>query len=235
MTDILNDTETPETPRFEDLVGDGKKFADADALAKAKAESDTFILKLQQETEEMRTELQARLTLEEMMKELPVQQNDQRNDVSQEPVPQTKEPETDIESLVSKALQKQKATETAEKNLETVRDGLKERFGPDYNKTLSDVAERLGIGKDFLTSMAKTSPAGLLALVDSSVPRDNNRPMTPPDSTRDAGKVAIASPTKKNNSYYRELKRTDPKTYFSRKVQAEMHTQAVAQGPSFYQ
>lgn len=53
MTDVF-DTDNSETTAsaLEELVGEGKKFADAEALAKGKKESDNFIEQLKQEKQE---------------------------------------------------------------------------------------------------------------------------------------------------------------------------------------
>src|SRR5688572_12541162 len=52
---------------LEQLVGEGKKFADAEALAKCKAESDAFIETLKREQAELRRELDTRLSLEDFL------------------------------------------------------------------------------------------------------------------------------------------------------------------------
>jgi len=52
------------------LVGEGKKFASIEALAAGKAESDKFIEQLQGELKGLRTDLDKRLSQEEILEEI---------------------------------------------------------------------------------------------------------------------------------------------------------------------
>jgi hypothetical protein len=54
-------------PTFDDLVGPGKKYADADTLAESRVHADDYIQQLQQEQELLRKELDERLSYEEFM------------------------------------------------------------------------------------------------------------------------------------------------------------------------
>ena len=60
------DPATIENP-LETLVGEGKKFKDADALARAAIEKDRFILQLQAENAQMRTSLKGEQKIDEFL------------------------------------------------------------------------------------------------------------------------------------------------------------------------
>lgn len=230
---MSDDLFAPESVTADQLVGEGKKFKTADDLAKSKVHADQHISNLEKELSELRGELQARLTVEQLMEKIqkPAEKpNDQRN--VEQPKPQ--EPGSpNLTEEVSKILAAERRKEKAESNLNSVRNELKTRFGADYNQKLASIADELNVSKEFLTDMAKTSPTGFLKLIDSVAPADKERPITPPQSERNSAGV-IPNSGVKNAAYYRELRRTKPDVYFSKKVQAEMHNEAVRQGASFY-
>lgn len=230
MSELFNEAEVS----FENLVGDGKKYRDPDALAKAKIHADSHISNLEKELQELRTDLQARLTVEEMLERV---QKPSPDPTREKPDTTRQEPgspkEVDLAAEVAKALKSEKEKERRETNLEKTRAGLKERFGADYNQKLKAIAAQLEVSEDFLSNMAVTSPSGFFKLVDSVAKRDNDKPVVPPAPSFDPAKIKDYQGTK-TAAYYRELRRSDPSTYFSRRVQNEMHREAVRQGAAFY-
>lgn len=220
--------------KFEDLVGEGKKFRDTDAVAKKIVHADQHIENLERTLSEMRVELQSRLTVEEMLEKINKPTSPAVQPPNREALDTNRqEPGIDIADEISKALKTEKEKERREANLNTVRKGLKERFGADYNQKLTSIADNLSISKDFLTSMAQTSPEGFMKLIDSVAKPDSNRPLVPPMGS-DLNRVNNLS-GEKNQSYYAALRREKPDVYFSAKVQKEIHDQAVKLGPAFYQ
>lgn len=233
MSELFNEAEAS----FETLVGEGKKYRDPDALAKAKVHADSHISNLEKELQELRTDLQARLTVEEMLERVERSQKAPTDPTREKPDTARHEPgspkEVDLAAEVAKALKSEKEKERREANLEKTRAGLKERFGADYNQKLKEIAAQLEVSEDFLSGMAVTSPSGFFKLVDSVAKRDNDKPVVPPAPSFDPAKIKDYQGTK-TAAYYRELRRTDPNTYFSRRVQNEMHREAVRQGAAFY-
>jgi hypothetical protein len=229
MTDLFSG-EAPEV-RFEDLVGEGKKFRDPDAVAKKVIHADQHIERLEREQAELRAELAARQTVEDMLNKL------QKPAPSEVPVTPRQEPgakeEVNLSAEVQRLLQEERAKESRQKNIEAARKGLKDRFGPDYNQRLEKIAEEMSISKDFLTSIASTSPDGFFKLIDSVAKPDDNRPTTPPTPSHDPLKMQQGV-GRKNNAYYQNLRKENPSLYFSRKVQNEMHSEVMKQGASFY-
>lgn len=231
MTDIFTDDDVNDLTKeikFEDLVGEGKKFRDPDAVAKKVLHADQHIEKLETELSELRTDLSARLRVEEMLDKLKTQRDDQRNPADSPKEPGSKK-EVDIAAEVQRLLKEEKSKETREGNLLKTRAGLKERFGADYNQRLIQIAEELSVSKDFLSSIATTSPEGFFKLVDSVASPDPKRPVTPPNPSRDPLKGGAPVGTK-NNAYYQALRREKPDLYFSRKIQNEMHAEIMRQG-----
>lgn len=236
MSDILEGDHAPEV-KFEDLVGEGKKFRDPDAVAKKIVHADRHIERLEAEMEELRTDLKARLTVEEMLSKLTPRQPESR-EMTDTPRHEPLEPDENktkpinLQEEVKRLLETERSKERQQANLEKTRAGLKERFGGDYNNKLKEIADNLSISTEFLTDMAKTSPEGFLRLVDSVATPDKNRPGLP-DNKFDPLKKANVTGVK-NQSYYRELRKNDPQAYFSKKVQLEMYNERLKQGADFY-
>ena len=230
----------PEEVTFETLVGDGKKYKTPDEIVKAKVHADKHITTLESELAELRTELAARVSVEEMLEKIqtpaPVQQQQPTREMPTTPRQEpgsSEEPKVDLQSEVQKLLKQEKEKDRRDANIKAAREGLKERFGADYNAKVKQIASDLEVSEDYLTSVAASSPNGFLKLIDSVAPKDDNRPTTPPNPQYNPTRVP--SIDKKNAAYYRELKKSDPTAYFSKKTQKEMHDQALKMGPAFYE
>jgi len=233
---MSEDLFTPDTVTVDQLVGEGKKFKTADDLAKSKVHADLHIGNLEKELSELRAELQGRLAMEQLLEKIqkpaPTPPADQK---IVEPQPrQDAGSQKDLAEEVRKLVEQERIKEKVSANLEKVRNELKNRFGADYNQKLETIAAELSVSKEFLTDMAKTSPTGFLKLVDSVAKPDKDKPIVPPAPGKNAAFVD-QNVGVKNAEYYRQLRKSNPELYFSRKVQAEMHEQALKQGPSFYQ
>lgn len=234
MSDLFNETANEPVVKFEDLVGAGKKYADPDAAAKKIVHADKHISNLETEMAELRAELQAKTSLEAMLDKL----NKPQVPTAQVPDTNRQEPgssntPTDLAAEVQKLLRAEKDKDKRESNLTAVRAELKNRFGADYNAKLIAIADQLDVTPKFLTDMATTAPAGFIKLIDSVAAPDNNRPTNAPQPSFDLARGGIQSNTK-NKAYYDNIRKTDRNAYFSRKVQAEMHDQAMKLGSDFY-
>lgn len=236
MSELFN----PEEVTFETLVGEGKKFKTPDDVAKKVVHADKHITDLESELAELRTELAARVTVEEMLEKIQKPQVQQQQPTRETPPTNRQEPgspekpEIDLQSEVQKLLKQEKDKDRRDANIKSARDGLKERFGADYNAKVKQIASELEVSEEYLTSVAASSPNGFLKLIDSVAKPDDNRPTTPPNSSVNPGGFQ-AGADKKNAAFYRELKKSDPTAYFSKKVQKEMHDQALKMGPAFYE
>lgn len=237
MTDVFDqpEGEAPETNPLDQLVGEGKKFRDVSALAKGKLEADNHISNLEQELAELRTELKARLTLEEMMSSIETKRGQPNSEM---PDTRRQEPEVkntsdiDLAAEVQKLLRQERLKETRESNLASTRAALRERFGDDYNNKLTEISNELGVSVGFLKEMGETSPAGFIKLIDSVAKPDDKRPLGAPTSMKST--VPVDPSVKKDAAYFRKLRKENPSAYFSRQVQKEMHDQALRLGEAFF-
>ena len=217
------------------LVGEGKKFKTVDDLAKGKASADAHIANLEKELAELRQDLSARLTVEDFVSRLgkPVSRSESENNQTGEPVespaPQN-ENKMSLQEEVQKALRAEIEKSSREANIAKAKQALRERLGDDYNEKLQKIAEGLGVKPEFLSSMAATSPEGLTKVVESMVPEKDRRPLNVQTQTS----VPNAQEGARTYKFYQDLRKKDPELYFSKRVQKEIHDQAVKLGDSFY-
>src|SRR5690606_7558835 len=198
------------------------KYRDPDTAARSIVEKDRFIDQLKEEAATLRQELRSRTNLEELVNKIPRpqeyrSQSEPNREISptprQEPTQENElqSPQLDLPKEVARLLQEERAKESRDANLNTARQGLRERFGADYNQTLKTIAAELSVSEKFLTDMASTSPTGFFKLVDSVKAPDDRRPVTPPVG-RDHNPAPSAS-GRKNKAYFDELRRKDINSY----------------------
>jgi hypothetical protein len=219
---------------LESLVGEGKKFADANALAYGKMQSDMFIQRLLNEKRAVEAELAKRQSTEDLIKSLKGNQGDP-------PPPnhggerRTEEvtgidPEN-IQRIVQDALATREQETQKVRNLQEVTTALRNKFGQNYAAELEKKAEEIGVGKNFLDDLAKTNPKAFLKLVDVDTAPAVPESVFSPPASRIAPVVAPQSQGK-TYSYYEKIRKTDPKLYST--LQKEMFDNAVRLGDDFY-
>lgn len=229
--------ENGETPpdgntALERLVGEGKKFKDAEALASGKEEADLFISQVTRENQELREKLKERLTLEDFMAEL--RQNNPRSEDGNHPDPDdepTKGKVMTDEEFTSKVQALLDAKETKRihaSNEAYVKEELAKAFGPSYVSHVQAKARDLGVSTEFLGELAAKSPKVFLETVGAKVASSHSS--VPHSSVRTDAQKGM-----KTYSHYRELMRKDPSLLTDQKFQMEIFQEAKKQGPAFYQ
>jgi hypothetical protein len=246
MTDTLfDDTNTavddldPTKDYITELVGDGKKFKTPQDLARAKLESDRFIAQLTGELAGLRTDLNARISMEELVAEIkaagstsprsePTNHVDHREDDASKRALTSEE----IEQIVSARLAKEQNRTETNRNLQTVRDKLVEEFGQNYSSHLERIASELGVKREYLDNLAKDNPNVFFRVTGVGVRRVDNFSGVPVSQVNSAGAFTTTGGDRDWN-YYENLRKTAPKTYWQPKVQNEMFEQAKRLGPKF--
>jgi len=211
MTDIFTPVETnaPENA-YSTLVGDGKKFADNEALARAKLESDRFIEQLKREQAEVREELNKRLTAEEILTQIK-QSTPQPTPPSLTPEPPKPTAPSDINELVKKALSEQTTEQKKAANMAAVTQKLAERFGADSQLHLNKKAAELGMSLDDLKRLAQDNPALFFKAIDADRPAPQVAPVIAPRG----GANLPPTSGERDKAYYDKLRQSNPKYYFS--------------------
>jgi hypothetical protein len=245
MTDLFDGGDPADdapAPKFEDLVGEGKKYKDNDAAAKAIAEKDRFIEQLKGELKGIRTELQTRLTLEQAIDKLTVQapppSPSRDGTPPSEPDHQAQPaitPEA-ISEIVTKTMTESEKKKTRASNIAFVEQKLQEAFGPNFKRTITEQAGKLGIDKDWAMQVAADQPQAFLRMFDvSPQPQSNAAAVTAPRSSV-ASDAFNFRPNmgEKRMSHYEQIRRTDPAKYWSPAIQNEIHREAQKQGEAFF-
>lgn len=238
MSDLFN-TETQIDPDFDyysALVGEGKKYKDPKAAGLAIVHKDQHISKIEQENAALRKELEGKLAIDAFLDKLNARTVTQTpNGSNTEPAVEPNPAQIQNKGLsledVQKFIAEQEAQRTAEANMAKAIAKLKEAFGANYTVNLEAKANELGVNKDFLTSIAKTSPDALVKLVGADKAPDSTGTV-PNSSVRSVPSVGQTS-GKKFADYQKVLKE-EPRRYWSSAFQAEMHREAEKQGEAFY-
>lgn len=219
-----------------DLVGEGKKYADEAALAKALLHKDMTIVQREKELAGLRQELSARNRLEEIADRL-----SQAPEPLPPPVPtdaqgsnKTVVTPEDIAKLVATAVANEQSKAQITANRQNVVDTLKAKLGDDFPEKVRQTVRNLGLTEAEANDVAGKNPKAFFAMLgisDTAAPvaqRPNDGPFAPPRST------ASFQPTPaqtKNWDYYESMRRnTDPKVrekYWSVSVQNEIHKMAL--------
>lgn len=235
---------------FEELVGEGKKFADAKALAKGKVAADTHIQKLEQELASLREKAASGKTVEDLLSKLEERNNNmnQSGEGSNSGTPIPGEPSNGsgegsssaldlsaVEKLVAERLEQKTKQEREEANYRVAVEGAKAKWGDNAQVEINRKATQLGLSLDQLKGYARENPEIFLTLVGAKDPVAQTQ-TTPsvPNSTANVGTTQAGNPNVKNKRYYDNLKKTDPKRYRLPDVQLEMHNEAIRQGDAFF-
>jgi hypothetical protein len=239
----------PNKDYLSEYVGEGKKFKTPAELAKAKAHSDAFIERLQREQAALRTELNTRVKLEELMDRMSTGKNTNGN-VSSQPTQTdgdnghegtaTKNfsPE-DIEKVVEQRLAKREQEARVNNNVQMVKDRLKQAYGDNYVAELDNRISELGVSREFAADIAKREPKALFALLGiegqgrPQNQQNNDLFNTPPRASVNTASFGIKD-TEKKFADFEKIRKEDPSRYWSAAVQNELHKQASKLGERFY-
>lgn len=239
MSDVFNTEIAPSETDLSKWVGDGKKYANPDDLAKAYTHADTFIGNLKNENEELRKELEKRLAAEELLAKA-------RNT----PVPPANPPpanqpndvkplsENDLVEKIRAVQREDQERKAATSNIETVAQRLADHYGdPDKaNAAIKAKATELGVSVDFLKSVAAQSPKAFFnqfGLDQEAKPQPGARQEV--NAAALAAQVKVSGASKPGTyEFYKTLRKENPSLYFSPTIQNQMHKDALEKGDAFY-
>ena len=221
-----------EPSAFETLVGEDRKFKNPEDLAKGKLEADKFIDQLKSELSGLREELNKRLTSEEVLEKI---REENKNYVSQQGENTTPSLSEDkVEELVKKTLDSTRNEETKISNLKAVDNRLVEMFGDKAGQWLYKKSQELGVSPGFLEDVAKTSPSAFFNTVGLTESNIQNKSGV---TTSSINTEVLQTVTQKTQAqvgtkrYYDEIKKSDPKRYWSPAIQNEIMKSFQELGP----
>lgn len=225
----------PNKDYFEELVGDGKRYKTPQEIARGKLESDKHIKRLEREMDELRQDLQTRKGMEDLVtnlkKELaptsPPQGHQPPQDGERTPTGQISD--VDLDRLLNDKLSAREAEMYKSRNRAEVVQKLQDSYGPDYIQKLRDFSKTLGVGEKFMDTLAAENPKAFYKLLEipSGEVRLPNRPAG-------ANLQSDSKSGERTESYYKNLRKTDPKVYHSRESVLERHRQAQKLGEAFF-
>ncbi len=223
-----------------ELVGEGKKYKDDAALALAVVHANRHIERLEMEQKAMRTDMNSRLSLEELVTKLTSQKAPDPapqggDDHSSETSKNTLTAE-DLARIVDERVNARTEAERAKANLGLVKDTLKQEWGSDYVNKMKSKAQELGVGENFLNSLAMEQPKAFLKLMEVGVkPKEASSPNTvaPVRGSQMSQITAQADPNFKGKSYYDKLRRETPAKFWDHKTQLEMNQVAMLDPEKF--
>lgn len=235
--DVFNAEERPSN-YLEALVGEDKKFKSVDELARGKYEADVYIENLKREQEELRTELAARLKVEELLA-----QRQQSSNPNSDPVVEAHQPATPVGKALSddELAEKIRAITAAESasaraaaNINSVSERLVAEFGTEdrANEVVKQKAAELGVSVEFLQDIAIKSPKAFFSQIGLTTASATSAVPTKSDVVSIPGAGNSAKPG--TMSFYNEIKKTDPKLYWSPRIQNQLHKEALEKGDAFF-
>lgn len=231
-----------QTTALETLVGEDKKFKDVEALAKGKVEADAFIATLQNQISILADELknanlsaERKTALENLMSTLT---NTTKNPSETKPGNQPQESNNQQTGLshddVVKLLEARETAEAQKRNLQSAYAPVRKLYGEKTDEVLNAKAKELGMSREALDNLAKTSPAAFVNVVGVNTRDNSTRPMAnhssvsnPVDST--------GAPVVRNKAYYDNLSKTMGawKYVTDRQIQVQLHKDMKALGDAW--
>lgn len=234
------------TNPLEALVGEGKKYATVEDLAKGALHAQQHIATLEEEAAANKQELATRAAVEELLKKnVPPAMVTPPADPAQTPAtptvstPAAEVPAQELSDLIREVMAKDQAANNQASNLERSVSGLDQVTGSreETRKALVAKAQELGVSVDFLKNIAETSPAAFFTtmnVVPSSQPNTNVAP-----SQGDVNPLTLQSQADSRRTsqvgtkeYYDNLRKTDPKAF--KHVQRQMYKDAQTDPEKFF-
>jgi hypothetical protein len=240
QTEQGNSFAEPTSPSIlGDLVGEGRKFNDVEALARGKVEADRFIEQMKQENASLKADLDKQAykigvsdKMEEMASASTVELPDpnQNSGTLNQANTQQVSSEADIESLVEQTLRKREQEGVAKNNIALVESELDKAYGTEAASAVQQKASELGLPMAELQSMAAKSPAAFMQLMGKAAP--SYSPLIQ-GSIRTEGSTMQAN-SEKDFGFYQKLRRENSKLYYKPSTQRAMMADAERLGSSFY-
>lgn len=236
--DTATDTQQTQTNDsfVAQLVGEGKKFKDYEALAKGKFEADRHIGEITKTLDELRAELAkqdyAKSLLEQMSKGSETRQADPSPTIpSSSNTENTTQSASDIETLVEKVITEKEKNRTLSQNLTVVSDEMEKKYGDKATQVLKTKSQELGISLDKLKEIAAESPTAFFQLIGVSAQKPTAG-TAPQSSVRSEN--FNSGLQDRDFDYYQKLRKDNRSLYYSPKVQNMMLQDRTRLGDRFY-
>lgn len=223
--------ELPETGLYETLVGEGKKYKDPDALAKAKLHQDLHIRRVEEEAAELRRQLNSVARLEEIATRL-----SSKTPTTEAPqVPREENPNngTVVTSEdVEKILSRRELVNKQNSNLQMVKDTFERSFGSTWQTVIKQKAKSLALSEEDVLDLAKTRPLGLLKMFEVDKQPEPNSGV--PASRINTAGLKDDKGAVMNWKYFEKVRKENPSEYNSMQFQKKLLSAVAQADDSFY-
>jgi hypothetical protein len=226
---------------LEELVGEGKKFKDVQALARGKAEADTYVEILKRSNDEIRDQLlktqsdaSARANLEDLIKDLRKPDSEITPPANED---ESKAPSLrpdEIEQMVQAQIEKREIARRQQDNFNSVQAKLRERFGDNTQRVLEEQRKNLNLSVEQVNTIAKDSPAAFLRLMGLDQTQREDTFQSPPRSQQRSDSFAPKGPEKRTWSYYKALQKKNPDIFRDPKTNVQMQKDAMELREAFF-
>jgi len=234
MTNVFADTDnTSQDDRLAEFVGDGKKYATAEAALASVPAAQEHISNLETELQTLRDEVSKGKTMEDVLQEIKVARTTETSTTI--PVAPEVVDSAAIEGMVDSRFDQRVKVGAEQKNLNAVNSQMTERFGTKASDVVSSKANELNMTVDQLKDIARTSPNAFLSwFPDTAANVATTHEQISSSVSDDAVDQNTAAPTTGTNAWYRALRKSNPTTYYSQKMQIQMNQDAKTKGAEFY-
>lgn len=216
----------------------GEKFSDPNELAKGYAHAQEFIDDLKRQVAELREDLGKQDYMKEVLARLDAQQApaggenaSSQNSGTDDPAHQPEISVEQIKELVSETLTEREARNTAAQNLAETDRKLTEAFGTDAKGRVEERRVQLGMSKERMKQLAEESPTAFMALMGEAPRKETNQV---PGSKVNTASGFNSNSNRKNWAYYQQLRKENPRLYYSARTQNELLQERKKQGDAFY-
>lgn len=231
MTDLnVFKESTPPASNLDALVGEGRKYASVEDLAKSRMDADNYIQQLEAENAQFRQGIQTQV--EQFRQQI------QDDTPPSTPKVEQRAPEVDLEARIRDTIQKTEREQRLAKNVNDVSQKLVDVYGTaeKANAAVKARAAELGVGLDFLMESAAQSPKAFYAQLGlDATPRaapSMGNGQVNPSALANANPNAVAE--QGTYKFYEELRKNNPKLYNKPQTQLQMHKDAMEKGEAFF-
>ena len=210
------------------LIGEGKKYKSLEDALKSIPHAQTHISSLERELAELREDLGKRLSAEEALNKI----LEARQSREEEGTPPPDFSPDTLKNLVKDTYKEMTEEERRSHNVELADKAVRDKWGDKAGEWLAQKAAELGVGVKFLQDTASHSPKAFYNLV--GLESGQKQQEVPRQGSVNTEGMQGSGPTPYSYKWYQNLRRTDPKQYYTPKVQLEMHRKASELGEAFY-
>ncbi len=221
------------------LVGDGKKFTDAESLAKGKYEADVHVSNLERQIVELREDIDQGVKLTELMELVREQNKPAPKDPDKSPVVPSdtssgQMTEEELKALIATHVSERDKQSLEARNLAEADAALSKKFGDGAGRVLNDRAATLGMTVDELEAVASKNPKAFSRLIGMDGSNQTTETGTLLGGAQRSEGGEIKGANTRDAAFYSEMRKKNKAAYYMPKIQAQLMKDAESMGEAFY-